>query len=147
MAERSVSASHHVVEQGFLQLTSIVLLLKLDEVRLLDLDLEHATRFFEGLVHRVSCLEIAATTASLGLLVDEEPLTFGKVNCLLNRQSSKNLLIDVDDVILTENLRGSQNCALDRRGDGLELDAPVLDRLLHRESLEHLLDLVHALLG
>ena len=60
MFEGRVTTLHHVVHQLLLELSGIVFPLKLDEVRLLDSNLEAATRFLERLVDLISSLEVAS---------------------------------------------------------------------------------------
>ncbi len=57
-------------------------------------------------------------------LVYYYPVVSCQIYCLLDRQTSQDLLIDVDDLILLKDLSGTQYRALNFRWHFFELEAP-----------------------
>ena len=124
MAEAGVRPSHHVVDEGFLKLSSVIFSVELNKDGLLDPYLEHSACIFEGLVDLVRDLKVASTT-TLGLLVDDDPVFSGQVYGLLDGKPSEHLLVDMDDLVLAENLCRTKHCAFDLCWNSIELNAPV----------------------
>ena len=143
VAEMCIWALHHVVHELSLKLCGIAFPLKLYVGRILNLDLQHAARVFEGLYDLVSDITVAPATMP-SLLEDDHPILTCKVDCFLDRQSSQDLLIDMDNLVILENLGRAEHCGLDLGRCRLKLDAPVLHRFLLGQAVEHLLDALHA---
>lgn len=139
VSESRVTVPHHVVEQPLLQLSCVVLALQLDQSRVLNSNLEHGTRLLEG-GHYLACNVTEVPSA------DDNPLVSHQVNCLLDWQAAKDLLVDVDHFILAENLGRSQHCALNRVRHTVQPQSPLLDAPLLLQILEDSLDACHLLL-
>ena len=143
VAEVCIWALHHVIKELSLKLSGITFPLKLYVGRILNLDMQHTARVFEGLYDLVSDITVAPATMP-SLLEDDHPILICQVNCLLDRQSSQDLLIDMDNLVILENLGRAEHCGLDLGRCRLKLDAPFRHRSLLGQAVEHLLDTLHA---
>ena len=66
---------------------------------------------------------------------------------ILDGKLPQNVLVTVDDLVVLEDLRSTEDVRLHLDGHLLDAEVPVLDRLLVEEDVAHLLDLIHLLLG
>ena len=141
-----VAFSHHVVEELELEVFPVPLAAEFDPCGVLDPHFQLSASIAECLEHIVCCSEaIISTTFALG--VDDDPVISSQVERLLNGKLPENLLIAVDESILTEDVRLAKDGSLfklDRISTNFE--APVLGYLHFHEHLRHLLDLVDSLL-
>ena len=69
------------------------------------------------------------------------------MDSILDGQLSQNILVAVDDLVVLEDLRSTEDVRLHLDWHLLDAEVPVLDRLLVKEDVAHLLDLFHLLLG
>ena len=130
----------HVHGQLVLHCLEIVLFISLDPVGVLNLDVELLRTLLE-VTHHLICLIVEL------LIVDEDPLFFKEVDCLLDGQLAQLRLTAGDNLVTFDQLRLRQNIGLHLNRLGFNAEAPLLDGLLPEEFSDHLLDLFHLLLG
>ena len=135
---------HHELLKSEAKFLFVLLVLELDPVGLFDLDLELSRCLDQIVVDLVSDGEVVPP---LTLLVDHDPLVVLEVDGILDGQLPQNVLVAVDDLVVLEDLRSTEDVRLHLDGHLLDAEVPVLDRLLVEEDVAHLLDLIHLLLG
>ena len=146
MSEVRVTFRHHVVEEGVFKLFPVSLAAEFDPDGVLDLHFQLPASIAECLEHIIG-LSVAVIPTTFALRVDDDPVIASQVERLLNGKLPENLLIAVDESILTEDVRLAKDGSLfklDRISTNFE--APVLGYLHFHEHLCHLLDLVDSLL-
>ena len=84
MPENCLRSSHHVVHKLSFGLNNVPLVVKLDEMRLSNSDLELIASLSEGVEDPVSNIVIGASTV---VLVHHNPFLVTQVDGLLNRHS------------------------------------------------------------
>ena len=144
MPELAGRFEQHVIQKHLLDPVNIFLALQLEFKGILDRNLELPACALESAENFLINLTIATTLVS-HLLIGHDPFSLAKGDRLLYRQSLEHLLIDVNHIALVKDLRSAEDSALGScrcRGD---LEAPLLDRLLAHQSVEHRLDFLHAL--
>ena len=130
----------------YVQLFPVPLAAEFDPDGILDLHFQLPARIAECLEHIV-CLSVAVISTTFALRVDDDPVISSQVERLLNGKLPENLLIAVDESILTENVRLAKDGSLFKLDRiCIEFEAPVLGYLHFHEHLCHGLDLVDSFL-
>lgn len=133
---------HHVLSKSEAELLFVLLIFHLDPVGFFDFDLE-LTRCLDKII--VDLISDSEVVSPCTLLVDHDPLFILEVDRILDGKLPENVLVNVDDLVVLEDLWSTKDMRLHFNGHLLDVEVPVLDRLLIEESVAHLLDLSHLL--
>lgn len=137
MSENPVLGFSHIIPKLVPEFFLVVLLIQLDPVRLLYLHVELLACAHEVAVDPVGDFIVRSV---FGMLVDHDPLFTLQVHGLLDRQLSKDVLVNVDDLTALENLGSIHDPRLNLDRHCFDADVPLLEGFLSLKGICHLLD-------
>ena len=135
----SFVATVHVFEEPFFELFSALLRVRIDPVGVLNFDSKLLRSHLHSTENRVGNLFIV-------VFINKDPLFFQESNWFLDRESSQDVLIAVDDLVLFEDSGRSQDICLHPDGSLFQLKTPLFNTLLTKKFLAHVLNLFNFLL-